>query len=180
MKKLLLGAVATTLFSASMLIFQASCKKDATAQTNPNGTNYTLPAATTSTLGGVMVDGTTIKIDGTGKISAVTSSAADPGSIILYSVRALESDPDEMWRVGLDGSNKQKINITMPAGIELDLSDGGAMKLTPDNKKIIFMARKTTTNQKFIYSCNIDGSNVVKLVDGPDTEGRGIELGSVN
>lgn len=34
MKKLLMGSLALTLFSISIIIFQMSCKKDATAQTN--------------------------------------------------------------------------------------------------------------------------------------------------
>lgn len=38
-------------------------------------TTYTLPAATTSTLGGVIVDGTTITVDGNGVISAASSGS---------------------------------------------------------------------------------------------------------
>jgi hypothetical protein len=38
-------------------------------------TTYTLPAATTSTLGGVIVDGTTITVNGSGVISAASAGS---------------------------------------------------------------------------------------------------------
>ena len=71
MKKLLLGSAALTLFAIAISIFQISCNKEANAQTN---STYTLTPATTSKLGGVIVDGTSIKVDATGKISTVTNS----------------------------------------------------------------------------------------------------------
>lgn len=37
MKKLLMSSLVLTVFSISMLLFQLSCKKDATAQTTPSG-----------------------------------------------------------------------------------------------------------------------------------------------
>jgi hypothetical protein len=42
---------------------------------------YTLPAATTSTLGGVIVDGVTITVDGTGKISAASSGSFNSATL---------------------------------------------------------------------------------------------------
>jgi hypothetical protein len=62
-----MGSVALTLFSISIVIFQMSCKKDATAQTG--GTSYTLPTATTSTLGGVIV-GSGLSVTSNGILSA--------------------------------------------------------------------------------------------------------------
>ncbi|MGN1274262.1 MAG: head fiber protein, partial [Thermoguttaceae bacterium] len=43
--------------------------------------NYTLPAATTSTLGGVIPDGTTIDVDASGGISVVTATVNAPGIV---------------------------------------------------------------------------------------------------
>lgn len=173
MKKLIFGAIAMTSFAVSILIFQMSCKKDVTAQTGA----YVLTPATTSKLGGVIVDGTTIQVDAAGKISAV-SSPANAGSIILYNRRATDDAPDELWKANLDGTGQQKISITLPAGLVLNLSDGGAMKLTPDNQRIVFLARNSSTSQDYIYSCKIDGTDVKKLVDGPAS--GGLELGAVN
>lgn len=174
MKKLFLSAIATTLFAISIFLLQISCKKDVTAQTN----GFTLLPATTSTLGGVIVDGTTIKVDAAGKISVVPPSSSNEGAIILFNKRTSDDAPDELWRANLDGSGQQKINVALPAGIALNLSDGGAMKLSPDNQKVIFLARNTSTNQDYIYSCNIDGTGAAKLVDGPLN--GGLELGAVN
>lgn len=55
-------------------------KYNGTAWVNAAETSYTLPTATTSTLGGVKVDNTTIVINGSGVISAVGSSATFSGS----------------------------------------------------------------------------------------------------
>lgn len=176
MKKLFLGSIALTVFSISMLIFQISCQKTVDAQ--PGGSNYVLPPATTATLGGVIVDGTTIKVDATGKISTVSSTTSNSGSIILYNRRSSSTAPDEIWRANIDGSGQQKINISLPAELELNLSDGGAIKVTPDNQIIIFQVRNISTNQAFFYSCSIDGTNAKKIIDGP-LDG-GLELGSVN
>ena len=46
-----------------------------------NANNYTLPAATTSTLGGVIADGTTITVNASGGISAATATANAPGIV---------------------------------------------------------------------------------------------------
>jgi hypothetical protein len=44
-------------------------------------TTYTLPAATTSSLGGVIVDGVTITVSGTGVISAASSGAFNSATL---------------------------------------------------------------------------------------------------
>jgi hypothetical protein len=81
MKKLLMGSAALTLFSISMIIFQMSCKKDATAQTG--GTSYTLPAATTSTLGGIVVgNGLSVSNGGTLSVNSSTGGVTQFNKII--------------------------------------------------------------------------------------------------
>ena len=98
-----------------------------------------------------------------------------PGTLILYNRTAI-GGPDEIWRSNIDGSNQQKINIVLPAGLKLELSDGGEIKVTPDNQKIVFKVRGA--DQDFYYSCSIDGSNLTKIIDGP--VGGRMELGCVN
>lgn len=51
MRKLLLGSAVLTLFAISITLFQISCQKESNAQT----TTYTLPPATTTSLGGIIV-----------------------------------------------------------------------------------------------------------------------------
>jgi phage-related tail fiber protein len=48
--------------------------------------SYTLPPATPTTLGGVKVDGTTITVDGAGKISAVGGGSGGTGAFASFSI----------------------------------------------------------------------------------------------
>lgn len=66
--------------------------------------SYTLPTATTSVLGGVKIDGTTITIDGTGTISSGAGStgleAIDEGNGIGW--RLVGRNPAEFGNIGLN------------------------------------------------------------------------------
>jgi hypothetical protein len=169
MKKILLSTIVLSAFSVSILLFQISCKKDAVAQS----TSYTLPVATTTTLGGVKPDGTSIKIDASGTISAVTSTNNSANIVIYAKTVGTET---EIWKVNIDGSQNQKINIVLPAQIVLNVNDGGSFKLNRDASKLIFQASNTSTNLGELYSCNIDGSTVTKIVSGIVD----LQLGSAN
>lgn len=162
MKKLLLGSLTLIAFSLAILVFQVSCKKDAVAQTNPP---YTLPPATTTTLGGVMVDGTTIKVDGTGKISATIPTPQQPLNVILF-VKESASGTFEFWLANMDGSNQRKINITLPAGITLR----DEAQISPDGTKLIFNANDTNAGYHSLYSVALTGGTPVKLLNGATTE----------
>ncbi|MET3979005.1 hypothetical protein ABIB62_001574 [Mucilaginibacter sp. UYP25] len=170
MKKILLSTVVLIAFSLSIVLFQISCKKDAVAETP----TLSAPIATTNTLGLVKPDGTTIKIDATGKISAVSTNSPTSADIVVYS--KLNATKTEIWKVNIDGSQNQKINIVLPAGVEFNVNDGGAFKLTKDASKLIFQAKTTVTDKGSLYSCNIDGSSVKKIVDGLDE----LQLGDAN
>ena len=112
MKKLLLGSAALTLFAIAISIFQISCNKDSNAQTN---STYILTPATTSKLGGVIVDGTSIKVDAAGKISTV-SNGNQQLNIILYAIgygggpNYVNSSASEYWTMNYDGTNPKKIH----------------------------------------------------------------------
>jgi hypothetical protein len=118
--------------------------------------------ATTSILGGVKPDGTTITVDASGKISAI--SDVNSADIIVYS--KLVGNYTEIWKVRTDGSNNQKINIVLPANTELNVNDGGAFKLNRSATKLIFQAKTTCAITGSLYSCNLDGTSVTKVVDG--------------
>ena len=70
------------LFAAiSIGIFQISCQKEAIAQT---GNTYTLPAATTSTLGGVIVgSGLNVASNGTISVSSATAGVTQLNKLFL-------------------------------------------------------------------------------------------------
>lgn len=175
MKKLFLSTVVLLLFTISILLFQISCKKEATAQSTP----FVLTPATTSKLGGVIPDGTTISVDANGKISAINTSdgASTQQNKIIYikafyggSTGGNKYDSAEIWTASFDGSNQQKINIALPTGYVVVLDQ--SVKLSRNGKTIFFTAFSpgnnypTTMSPWSIYSCNLDGSNVHLVVQG--------------
>lgn len=75
----------------------------------------------------------------------------------------------EIWISNYDGSNQKKINVQVPSGVTLD---GGTTILSPDGKTIFFHVLGTPNGNldgADIYSCNIDGSNVKKVISHGDT-----------
>lgn len=75
----------------------------------------------------------------------------------------------EIWTANYDGSNQKKVNLQLPSGVALD---GLSPTLSPDGKTIFFNvlgAPKGNLDGSDIYSCNIDGSNVKKVISHGDT-----------
>ncbi len=68
MKKVLLGSIILVAFSIAIVLFQISCQKTAEAQMS----NYTLPPATTTNLGGIMV-GSGLTVTTSGVVSATST-----------------------------------------------------------------------------------------------------------
>jgi len=84
---------------------------------------------------------------------------------VLYR-RSDDNNNNELWKVQSDGSNKQKLNIVLPAGWVLD--DEDMAEVTNDNKFIVFLAYNPATFVRAIYKCNVDGTNVSKVsADSP-------------
>ena len=174
MRKLFLSTIVLLLFTISILLFQISCKKEATAQSP----TFVLQPATTSKLGGVMPDGATISVDASGKISAISNSnnsTTQQNKIIFMkdiygSPTGNKYDSAEIWTANYDGSNQQKINLALPTGYVVVLDQ--SVKLSPDKKTMFFTAfapgnnYPTTMSPWSVYSSNIDGSNVHLVVQG--------------
>jgi hypothetical protein len=171
MKKLLMGSVALTLFSISIIIFQLSCKKDATAQTS--GTNYTLPPATTSTLGGIVVgNGLSVSSGGTLSDNSSTGGVIQLNKIIFSKMPSSTNIP-ELWTANYDGTNQTKINIVLGANLKID---GGA-KLSPNGQKVFFeVAEGSPVIKTHIYSCNLDGTALTQIIDGNGSTNKGITI----
>jgi len=160
MKKILLSTIVLLAFTLSVVLFQVSCKKEANAQTS----SYTLPPATTSKLGGVIPDGTTISVDGNGKIST-SGNVVQQQNKILYVVYGSQPNTDEIWSANYDGTNAQKINIVLPTGLAIGDTN---FTISPDRKMIFFSVFSPTGGTGSIYACNIDGSNPHKIIsNGP-------------
>lgn len=163
MKKLLLGSAALTIFALAVTLFQISCQKESIAQT----TTYTLPPATTTTLGGVIV-GNGLSVTSNGTLSVNSSGGTQQNKILFVkSFVSGQTEWSEIWTANYDGSNAQKINITVPAGMTIDGELGPT--ISPDRQTIFFSMSNTTTNVNHIYSCKLDGTNVLKIVDGTGT-----------
>ncbi len=171
MKKLLLSSAVLTLFSISIAIFQISCQKDATAQT----TSYTLPPATTTTLGGVIV-GNGLTVTSNGTLSVTSSGATQLNKIIFTKLNSTIPQKFEIWTANYDGTNQTKLNITMPSGYQC--AGDGEVKMSPDGQKIFFTSLQFSNSTTHIFSCNADGTNLTKIVDGSSAGTEGLFLGA--
>lgn len=158
MKKILLSTLTLIAFSFSIILFEVSCKKTASA----DSPTYTLPIATTSKLGGVIPDGSTISVDANGKISTINNIASQQNRILYFTYEGVADangfDLEKLHSANYDGTNVSDINIILPSGISLD---NGPISLSPDHKTIFFEVETGNPNNSgsAIYACNIDGSN---------------------
>ena len=192
MKKILLSSIVIVVFSLSIIMFQISCQKDATAQT---GTSYILPPATTSTLGGVIV-GSGLLVSSNGTLSSTPASLSQAttstlGGVIVGSGLNISSNGTlssaglsqqnkiiyfkmnnsvrEIWSANFDGSNQKKISVSLPSG-----SSFSDVKISPDGQSIFITVDAQGTFH--IYKCNIDGSNLTKIIDGTGLGTEGVYL----
>ena len=158
MKTMFKSSILLLLFSFSLLVFNLSCEKESIAQTT---TPYTLPIATSTKLGGVII-GTGLNVTTEG----VLSTQINPG-ILVFAKSGDKSN--EFWTSKYDGSGQVKITISsLPSTGEV-IKDN--IKITPDGKKFFFVANPNPTNQNSLdalYSCNADGSGLTKLIDNID------------
>ena len=170
MNKILKSSIVLLIFSVSAFVFQVSCQKTSEAQSG--GSTYILPSATTSRLGGIIVgDGLSVTSNGTLSVNSTTSAP----SLIFFSRSGISDDAgDEIWKANIDGTNQQKLNITLPNGYRISLNQAsvntnGAALLVSSNQKLIFRATTSTAPWSSLFSCDFNGSNVVKLLDNVGT-----------
>lgn len=83
---------------------------------------------------------------------------------ILYS--SYTAGTFKLWTANYDGTNATQINIALPAGVTLEFGNSNfSMYLSPDGQKIFFFGgNPVTPGANSLYSCNIDGSNVVPVI----------------
>ena len=143
MKKLLFGSVVLICFSLAVILFQISCQKNASAQTS------------TSTQ---VLDKSLISKSVQTQVGSTTGKDSLGRTITTPIYRYV----NVFYTIQNDGSNSTQLNITLPQGLYI----GGNGYLSPDGKKIVFVAIDLNNNSS-IYSCSIDGSNLKKVIDGP-------------
>lgn len=189
MKKILQSTVVLTAFALSLILVQLSCRKDVVAQI----ASYILPIASKTTLGGVMIDGTSITINNEGKISSTPTIFAPESPIasntglgyvmvdgttvvidkegritagdyksFFYCKEEGTNDNPEIWSVNMDGSGNRPVPIPLPAGILIEPFNIGLKRTAT---KIIFGAQNKNRHIRYIYTCNLDGSGLMKILE---------------
>ena len=158
MKKLLLGSCALTLFAISIAIFQISCQKELTAQTN---TNYILPAATGSVLGGIIV-GNGLTVNSSGVLS-LTPSSGD--SLVINQNVILTSYLNSDSTLALYDYSGALIRIISPsAGINFSNYKIREAKLSPDSKLIFISGQSKSVNfGDAVFTMDTNGNNVKQI-----------------
>lgn len=92
-----------------------------------NANNYTLPTASTSTKGGVKIDGVTITIDANGVISAAAASIPDLVDLSDVDVSQLADGQILKW----DATNGKWVNAAESGGTTIsELNDVGDVNIT--------------------------------------------------
>jgi hypothetical protein len=70
---------------------------------------------------------------------------------------------NEFWTANLDGTNQNKISISIPVGAYFDKT---TIKISPDGNKFFFIVNlNESAALDALYSCNADGSGLTKLID---------------
>lgn len=78
----------------------------------------------------------------------------------------------EIWSANYDGSNQKKINVSLPTGSSFD-----DVKISPDGQSMFITVYASSAEH--IYKCNIDGSNLTKIIDGTGLGTEGVYLEAV-
>lgn len=101
------------------------------------------------------------------QISCQKQVNANPNQITQQNkfVYAKLNATSDIWTINIcniDGTNNTVVPISLPSGVKYN----GDVAITADGSKIIFSARNiTNTNIGYLYSCNIDGSGLTKILD---------------
>jgi hypothetical protein len=87
---------------------------------------------------------------------------------ILFQRRIKLSDgpphfDEQIWMANYDGTGETKININLPAGYAIG-SVHNIVSISPDGKKMFFQGYNTSSMINYIFSCDLDGNNVAKLI----------------
>ncbi len=106
------------------------------------------------------------------------SAAIIPSNKIVFT--QLDASGQSIWICNGDGTNLTQIPIILPAGFQLNLSNGMASpRLSPDGLTVYFIVNDLSgaVGRGLIYCCNIDGTNLQEVVN-PATDAT-IDLGNV-
>lgn len=94
-----------------------------------------------------------------------------PSNLIVFTKLQNSTDPNftsnEINISNLDGTAQRYVPVQLPAHVIVK-----EVKLTPNGDKLIFTTRNILidNNKGSLYSCNLDGSGLTKLVDGDNSD----------
>lgn len=78
----------------------------------------------------------------------------------------------EIWISRIDGTEQQKVNITLPAG-ELIAPQA---RITANKQGIVFVAMNADEKETAVYYCKLDGTGLKKIADAPAAANTGLTL----
>ena len=158
MKKLLLGSVSLLIFAIAIAVVEISCQKSIAQITT------TLPSGHTILYHTIQYDSVVYQIGPDTPADSTTNTANHHNKTELY-------EKHTYFISNIDGGNEKQIPVAIPVG----LYSGDYAKLTDNGTTFIFslyeISAPPTQNSIslktfYIYSCNIDGSNLKKIKDG--------------
>lgn len=86
---------------------------------------------------------------------------ADGSRVVFYFGRY---DRTELYSIRIDGTQLTKLNSTLVAGGQLNIStDGNYFSLCGDSQRLVYWGFQDSISQVAIYSVNIDGTNLKKI-----------------
>lgn len=106
-------------------------------------------------------------------MEAQTNASFSPKGKFIY-LTSVSGSSYEIWTANYDGTGKTRVNVTIPAGHEID-----ELEMSVDGTKIFYDLYQLSSSRGFIYSSNADGSNMTKIIDGALlSPGTAIQLGN--
>ena len=97
-----------------------------------------------------------------------TNAVINPEKIIYVKKDFPTSGQQSIWTVNIDGSNPTQIPITLPTNLKFYITYGSGehstARLSQDGQTVLFTLQNTGTGETYIYSCNIDGTNLQEVV----------------
>ena len=97
-------------------------------------------------------------------IGVVSQNAPKNLGVLFYNMQ--NDKYGELWKVNYDGTNQTKIVIkSLPANSEIDRN---SFRISPDGTKLFFLLYSAISSIQSLYSCNIDGTGLIKLFDNVD------------
>lgn len=103
---------------------------------------------------------TTFQISCSKGVEAQTNTSFTPKGKFIY-LTSVSGSSYEIWTSNYDGTGKTRINVTIPAGHEVD-----ELEMSVDGTKIFYDLYQLSSGRGFIYSSNVDGTNMTKIIDG--------------